>query len=162
MSARARRFDRAEPNKKRPKRKRPRGQLIATITTFTQPRDATDDDKRRTYYIRRRRIRTRVRPDDEPGKDGFRWTCSCVEITRAYLNTAAGRKLFADGRTDCEHMTRVLDGKDIVEGTAPDVCMQAARKMEIEWITYVEFTRLGDELLRWRWAMHALKDTSDK
>lgn len=158
MSARARRYDRAEPNKKRPKRKRPRGQLVATITTFMTPPDG--DEGRHTYYIRRRRVRTRIHPDGEPGKDGFRWTCTCVEITRAYLGTAAGRKLFADGRTDCTHMASLLAG-ELAEGTAPDVCVKAARKMGIEWKTYVELTKLGEDLLRWRWAMRALKDPSD-
>lgn len=107
----------------------------------------------RDYVVTRQRVRNIVycqqHANDEPGKDGCRWRCSCK-----FTGLKGHRGL-------CTHVTDLLNFRRVVEQALPE-CMRKDsvlhERERIVGIMHVQLTRLGEDLLRWRWAEAKLKD----
>lgn len=112
----------------------------------------------RDYIVTRQRVRDIVycqqHANNEPGKDGCRWRCSCRGIDIMKNKNPMRTNL-------CNHIHNLLNFRNVVEEELPECKRKddALRSCErLVGIMHVQLTRLGEDLLRWRWAAAALKD----
>ena len=137
MSASAQRFAYTERDRKKTKRARPRRHVITHVIMFHNNRETQWRTIELRFAITKQRVRSarfcKTNVNKDPGEDGARWRCTC--------------KLQA-----CGHVAAVLAaGQNIREGLPPVYPHDIGR-------LYLTLTKLGEELLRWRWAAQALRE----
>jgi hypothetical protein len=153
VSTAARRFAPTERNRRKPARARPKRQVVARIAMFIRLQGTGHWEHDHTeihFTVTKQRARSEkfctANADKDPGEDGCRWRCTCPAPA-------------------CTHVMELLAGRDIVEGALPDCAtirnasIRSAFRDRRVGIMHVQLTRLGEELLRHRWAASALQDT---